>query len=568
MAHLASEEPQSDIDNYYFDLSSTIMAGKGQEKKNTEKGAISKNQAENTQSLPPEVNRLRQEQIGNAQRDERQERRANEAYVKDLVIRSNVEYRAYLENSVEQRIVIGIQKGIAEIMKTLNLTQQSGNTTRASVSATTKDKDGQVEDMVVGEADMGACGGLPAEQMEVNSNTMQEINRKRSLNNQQQLAQQQQITQQQQQVLQQQQLLQQQHFARTKPLSQQYPPQQAQPPQQQQNLAWPQNTQNRRDQHTNNGQPSVTVNIDKWGVVFEGSSDDMSIDDFIFRVEHLKSQYGCSWHQVIRDFHLLVRGVARDWYWLFVKANNATNWPTLREALRRQFQGNRSEFELMRDMVERKQRSGESVEAYFYVMYKLRSKLKNPVTERDMIKIIKRNLRENLAIRIYPMTVYNVDHLRDECMEAEALISRQSSRSTFQQPQRYSQPRGHNANEIMVCEYDDDQWPTEEDMHVEELQQSRQHKQPQFQNVVQQQKNSQQHQNTQPQEKRVIICWNCHQPGHVYMDCTSLQRNIFCYKCGLKDVITPKCPNCATGNFPRNVMSAGVSRSSQTPANY
>ena len=61
--------------------------------------------------------------------------------------------------------------------------------------------------------------------------------------------------------------------------------------------------------------------------------------------------------------------------------------------------------------------------------------------------------------------------------------------------------------------------------------------------------------NLPPRNIQDIVCWNCRSSGHLFMDCHSMQRNLFCYKCGLLGVITPKCPKCS-GNDTRSVTTA------------
>ncbi|XP_037808303.1 uncharacterized protein LOC119601438 [Lucilia sericata] len=53
------------------------------------------------------------------------------------------------------------------------------------------------------------------------------------------------------------------------------------------------------------------------------------------------------------------------------------------------------------------------------------------------------------------------------------------------------------------------------------------------------------------------------EPGHVFKECPSMQRNLFCYKCGLNGVVTTTCPNCSE-NLQASVRKPVESRSTQT----
>ena len=108
----------------------------------------------------------------------------------------------------------------------------------------------------------------------------------------------------------------------------------------------------------------------------------------------------------MRDFHLLLRDNAKEWYWIYIRNNRNADWGNLRHALLFQFQTTTSDFEVMRDIVERRQQMNESVNAYFHAMLKLRSKLVKPVPEFDMVSIIKRNLRNSIPRMVYPMSIY------------------------------------------------------------------------------------------------------------------------------------------------------------------
>ncbi|KAI8115899.1 hypothetical protein CVS40_11952 [Lucilia cuprina] len=100
--------------------------------------------------------------------------------------------------------------------------------------------------------------------------------------------------------------------------------------------------------------PKMWIRIDKWGLIFDGNNLRMSVEDFIFRIERLQTQYEIPVEELERDFHLLLSGPAKDWYWLFVQTHFGVKWPGLKQALLSQYQTSRSNFEIMRDLVEKK----------------------------------------------------------------------------------------------------------------------------------------------------------------------------------------------------------------------
>lgn len=289
---------------------------------------------------------------------------------------------------------------------------------------------------------------------------------------------------------------------------------------------------------------NTKIRVDKWGLQFDGNSSHLAIEDFIFRLETLQRQYHIPWTEVLRDFHLLVVGDAKKWYWLTAQTNDVTSadkWPTLKMAMMQQYQSTRSSFELMRDMVERKQQPGESIDTFFHTMNTLRSRLGMPMPEYEMIKLIKRNLKESVGKIVYPMAISSVEQLRLECIEAEKTFLRKDVRPL---PPLQGNRYARQVNEINDNLAEDYQYPEREYEEVAAVRIN----------------------NTNMQPKRnILICWNCKQNGHGFMDCPSTQRTLFCYRCGKPDVISPNCTNCPSRNFQRSEGKAGDHRSTENP---
>lgn len=148
---------------------------------------------------------------------------------------------------------------------------------------------------------------------------------------------------------------------------------------------------------------------------------------------------------------------------------------------------------------------------------------------------------------VYPMPIWTVDQLRIECIEAERSFPRRERASHGMVHQR-----AYQANELAFDRSGDHELGADEgQVDVEEVRP-----------------------NWQPgraagrepgKTKRTLHRWNCEQEGHFFTDCMALQRKIFCFKCGLPDVITPKCTRCNPENSKRNVTVPGQSRSTQYP---
>lgn len=280
--------------------------------------------------------------------------------------------------------------------------------------------------------------------------------------------------------------------------------------------------------------------VDKWDLIFDGNSEHLHVEDFIFRVEYLRECYGCSWEEVMRDFQRLLKGEAKEWYWMRPNAEKFKEWKVLKHALLQQYGSHRSNYEYMRELEERRQRPGESIDCFFHAANKLRARLRTELPDFEMIRILKRNLRHGLAQIVYPMNIYTVEQLRDECKQVEKNFLRRD----------YTMP-GTSSRPAPARKYVDElsnQQYGESDEEVMELTHQREYK------------------NTNaPREKnKEMLCWNCEKTGHLFNVCPSIPRRKFCYKCGKPGVSALKCPHC-TGNIWRGAMKTGESRSTQTP---
>lgn len=63
------------------------------------------------------------------------------------------------------------------------------------------------------------------------------------------------------------------------------------------------------------------LQLQKWGLKYDGSSKSVSVEEFIFRAESLRVDYVCSLDVFIKGFHHLLTGRAFDWTWQFRQQN-------------------------------------------------------------------------------------------------------------------------------------------------------------------------------------------------------------------------------------------------------
>ncbi|KAM8701328.1 hypothetical protein ACLKA7_005229, partial [Drosophila subpalustris] len=122
---------------------------------------------------------------------------------------------------------------------------------------------------------------------------------------------------------------------------------------------------------------------------------------------------------------------------MHVKHSRVDTWSHLRQALLDRFHGYQTEHDLMQELLQREQNANEGVDDYIHHMRQLASRFQKPLRDRELVKIIKRGLKESLAKYVYAIDVVTVDELRQECIEVER-NARRRTRSGYAQHTRYS----------------------------------------------------------------------------------------------------------------------------------
>jgi len=78
----------------------------------------------------------------------------------------------------------------------------------------------------------------------------------------------------------------------------------------------------------------------------------------------------------------------------------------------------------MHELLQREQQPGESADDYIHSMQQLASRLKKPMPERQLVKVVK---------RVFSMDVLTVDELWEECVEVERSFGRRGHAAYLQQ---------------------------------------------------------------------------------------------------------------------------------------
>lgn len=275
-------------------------------------------------------------------------------------------------------------------------------------------------------------------------------------------------------------------------------------------------------EHRNNSIPSVSINqsdssrnsnnnssvrIDKWNLSYDGSQD---IHDFLFKVDTLSKRYNYTDEQIFTSFHVFLKGKAETWFWFYLKQHPTTNYSELTEAIIKEFAKLENDCDKIVKMVERRQLPKESFDDYFTELVNMNSRLNQPMSGQKMIELIKNNAKESLGSLLFSYDLFSLEHLREAARKAERYLSRQYQ---LRQQKRY-------ISEVNTVE--EQKFQEESVVDISAV-------------------NYRSHQNRKIIDTSNFRCWNCDQSGHSFYDCPSDKRNLFCFRCGEKNVTTPQC---------------------------
>lgn len=181
---------------------------------------------------------------------------------------------------------------------------------------------------------------------------------------------------------------------------------------------------------------SGRLNLDKWGIRFDGTEKTVNVQEFIFRVGQLKRDFNCPEDEFLTKFHQLLDKPALDWYWNQRKFVNFRSWSELETALLNQYQQYENEFQIQMKILNRRQLPHETFDDFYNSVLKLRTQQKTPYQEHDMVEIMRGNLKPSLAQMIFSAQIRSLGEFYRQVKRAENLIWSQR-----QHQQRYNVPQ-------------------------------------------------------------------------------------------------------------------------------
>ena len=272
----------------------------------------------------------------------------------------------------------------------------------------------------------------------------------------------------------------------------------------------------------------------------------MTVEDFIYKAKKLAEREGVSRRTLLKDIHMLLEGVASDWFFTYV--DDLDSWEVFESSIVYRF-GNPNRDQGIRTQIqERKQQRGEQFLAFVTEIEKLNRMLSRPLSRRRKFEVIWDNMRQHYRSKISIVKVEDLEHLiqlNHRIDAADPQLHQQSLEGGYRRPVNQLEAEGsgyetENSAEVNAIQdrtnrhnYNNPRRQNDRDSREANPQQASRSNQEQRQNT-----------NRASQAHPPLKCWNCEAEGHGWRQC-SKPRLIFCYGCGNLGRTTRTCERCA-----------------------
>ncbi|XP_050505023.1 uncharacterized protein LOC126883483 [Diabrotica virgifera virgifera] len=248
-------------------------------------------------------------------------------------------------------------------------------------------------------------------------------------------------------------------------------------------------------------QVTTPINLSDWNIKFSG--DPKSVFTFLEKVQDIAESRKVDDDVLFRSAIELFSGSAVTWFRSV--RDSLSSWSQLINLIKATFLPHDYEEELWQQIKNRKQKRSESFILYQAQILTLAKRLPFRPLEQTLVKY----MRQNILPEYVPMiALQDTNTLGELALIIKKLENNVPSVST----------RKDNPHISVVSE----------------------------KNVTPKRKSPQNKPNIPPpqvNQSRVLTCWNCHEEGHRHSLCNK-DRRVFCFRCGLENVIAPKCPIC------------------------
>lgn len=323
--------------------------------------------------------------------------------------------------------------------------------------------------------------------------------------------------------------------------------------------------------------------VRSWQIKWSGDEkkDDMTLRQFLRLVERQAMARGFDANDLFNNALYLLGGKARTYF--LNHYQNWNSWTDLKRAFRLKFLSERPDFTMLDKIIERKQGEEELTLDYVEAMQSLFNGMESVADDEMQIHYIIRNMRDGIRAQVKPFvrTLRTVNDLVQHCKNIEEESGKKKKKPDghrgldemaldgqageifesfmlryFDQGKRNAAPIPFQKARPMTNQ-------TGNAVHVQQqnaygfepragalnrslntgTQQTQQ--QPGFHGLIGSG-------DSRPQQAPGRAagsgpqCWNCGSPEHGYRLCPNPIQTPFCFRCGRRDTVTPRCPNCTT----------------------
>lgn len=265
--------------------------------------------------------------------------------------------------------------------------------------------------------------------------------------------------------------------------------------------------------------------IHKWKIKFNG---DGSVKQFLFKVDALRRKNHFDEDEVYNNFDLLLEGRAESFFWRFQSMNPTARYPHFIRAFSTEFGSAVKDCMISATIAQTRQGMNQSFTDFLERMRLLLDSMEQPMDDAQFIHLVKSNCIPDLSNIMFPMQIFSKESLSRHGREAEQQLQ-------YQQ-QFYKSYVPKFAPRRVVSEMSIDE--NDLSSRIEELEASISALK--FQN--------RQKKNKDTDEEEITGCFNCRSTEHFQKDCPEDVTDIYCFRCGRRGVITPKCPKCRPKN--------------------
>lgn len=261
-----------------------------------------------------------------------------------------------------------------------------------------------------------------------------------------------------------------------------------------------------REGSWSSGGNQIKVQLDRWNVKFDGSN----VEELWFKIDCCKEASPYTWDQVFKHFHCLLSDRLQRWYWRFRENNRGAGIQLLRSTMLDTFRTRETDMDIWGLMMKRKQRAGERFDEFWKEMEELSWRFKLSRSSDEIIQVLRANMLPEISLALTVYETTSLSKFLDKCREADKNLRYQT----------YAQ--GKFTRRVNELDLDSTNEPAIEALRFP-------YKRPEEKSF---------------QRREGLTCANCDSVEHLWRDCPIEKRRIFCFKCCLQGVTTPKCPNC------------------------